>query len=69
MAVQPPPVTKLELDDDIKNAVNGALEAGHPIVMGYVGDSGYPRLSFPGSTQATGRSASPSGCATRRADS
>ena len=42
MAFQPPSVTKLELDDDIKNAVNGALEAGHPIVMGYVGDNGYP---------------------------
>ncbi len=54
MAFQPPPVTKLELDDDIKNAVNGALEAGHPIVMGYVGDNGYPRLSFRGSTQVHG---------------
>src|SRR2546426_4187758 len=54
MAFKPPPVTKLELDDDIKNAVNGALEAGHPIVMGYVGDSGYPRLSFRGSTQVYG---------------
>ena len=54
MAFQPPPVTKLELNDDIKNAVNGALESGHPIVIGYVADNGYPHLSFRGSTQVHG---------------
>jgi hypothetical protein len=69
MAFQPPPVTKLELDDDIKNAVNGALEAGHPIVMGYVGDNGYPRLSFRGSTQVYGPQQLAIWVRTRRADS
>ena len=45
----------IDLDEDIRRAVNGALEARHPIVLGYVGDDGAPHLSYRGSTQVFGK--------------
>jgi hypothetical protein len=45
-----PPVTELNLTDDIKTAVNGALNDGTPVVVSYVDPDGQPSLSFRGST-------------------
>ncbi len=45
-------LTDLKLTDEIKAAVNGAFEAGKPIVLAYVAEDGQPSLSFRGSTQA-----------------
>jgi len=47
----PPPVTEVKLSDEIKEAVNGALANGTPIVVSYVDENGQPNLSFRGSTQ------------------
>lgn len=44
----------LELTGEIAEAVDGALERGHPLVVGYVDDSGYPVVSFRGSTHVHG---------------
>jgi hypothetical protein len=47
----PPPTPQvLALTDDIKGAVNGALENGTPTLIAYVDDLGAPHLSFRGST-------------------
>jgi hypothetical protein len=48
-----PPVqpTDLELTDDIRMAINGALANGTPVVAAYVDEDGQPHLSFRGSTQ------------------
>ena len=45
----------IELDEDMKQTVNGALAARKPIVIAYVGDDGVPHVSFRGSTQVLGR--------------
>jgi hypothetical protein len=45
---------KLDLNGDIALAVNGAAERGNALVLGYVGDDGYPAISFRGSTQVHG---------------
>jgi hypothetical protein len=49
----PPPVVldKLELTDDIKSLVNGAIANGTPMIIAYVDPDGQPSLSFRGSTQ------------------
>jgi hypothetical protein len=44
----------IELNDEIRQAVNGAFDARNPVVLGYVGDDGAPHLSFRGSTQVFG---------------
>jgi hypothetical protein len=45
---------ELKLTDEIKEAVNGALMNGTPIIVAYVDAEGQPSLSFRGSTQAYG---------------
>ena len=45
----------IEIDDDMKRMVNGALESRHPIVLAYVGDDGAPHVSYRGSTQVFGK--------------
>ena len=44
--------SELKLTDEIKEAVNGALVNGTPIMVAYVDEDGQPSLSFRGSTQA-----------------
>jgi hypothetical protein len=44
----------IQLDDDIRAAINGAFDARNFIVVGYVGDDDAPHLSFRGSTQVFG---------------
>jgi hypothetical protein len=44
----------LELTDEIASEVNGAYEAGRPLVVAYVDEAGYPRMSFRGTTQVFG---------------
>jgi Pyridoxamine 5'-phosphate oxidase len=44
----------IEIDDDMKRTVNGAIESRHPMVLAYVGDDGAPHVSFRGSTQVFG---------------
>ena len=41
----------IEIDDDMKKTVNGAIESRHPMVVAYVGEDGAPHVSFRGSTQ------------------
>jgi pyridoxamine 5'-phosphate oxidase-like protein len=45
----------IEIDDDMKRTVNGAIESRHPMVLAYVGDDGAPNVSFRGSTQVFGK--------------
>ncbi len=47
----PPPVTELVLNEDIKQAINGAYDNGTPIIISYVDAEGQPSLSFRGSIQ------------------
>jgi hypothetical protein len=51
MTMQPATPTELKLNDEIKQAVNGALANGTPMIVAYVDESGQPSLSFRGSTQ------------------
>jgi len=44
----------IQLDEDIRQAINGAFEARNFVVLGYVGDNEAPHLSFRGSTQVFG---------------
>ncbi len=44
----------VELTKDIAAGVNGAALRGSTLVVGYIGDDGYPSLSFRGSTQVHG---------------
>lgn len=44
----------LDLTGDIAAAVNGAAQRGHALALSYIGDDGYPRVSFRGSTQVHG---------------
>jgi hypothetical protein len=43
--------TPIKIPDDLREAVNGALLNGNPVVVAYVDEEGQPRLSFRGSTQ------------------
>ncbi|MBN1238007.1 MAG: pyridoxamine 5'-phosphate oxidase family protein [Gammaproteobacteria bacterium] len=52
MSAPPPVLTKLELTDDMKHAVNAAFEMRRPMVIAYVDENGAPQLSYRGSTQA-----------------
>ena len=47
-----PSPTPIKLTDDIREAVNGALGAGNPVIVAYVDENGQPSLSFRGSAQA-----------------
>jgi hypothetical protein len=42
----------IELSDEISGHVNGALAAGHPMIVATVDADGTPKLSFRGSIQA-----------------
>jgi hypothetical protein len=44
----------LELSEEIVAAVNGAYEAGMPVLVAYVDADGWPHLSYRGTTQAFG---------------
>jgi hypothetical protein len=48
----PPILTELKLSTEMKDAVNAAFGTGRPVAIAYVDESGAPRLSFRGSTQA-----------------
>ena len=41
----------IQLTDEIRRHVNGALAAGAPMILAVVAEGGRPRLSFRGSTQ------------------
>jgi len=41
----------IELTDEIREHINGALMAGNPMILASVDPAGKPRLSFRGSTQ------------------
>jgi hypothetical protein len=43
--------TPIKLNDEIREAVNGALGNGTPVIVAYVNEDGQPSLSFRGSTQ------------------
>ena len=44
----------LELPDEVRALVNGALGAGNPILLAAITTDGKPRMSFRGSVQALG---------------
>jgi hypothetical protein len=44
----------LDLTADVASAVDGAAARGSALVLGYIGDDGFPALSFRGSTQVRG---------------
>jgi hypothetical protein len=44
----------IQLTEEMRAAVNGALANGTPVVVAYVDERGQPRLSFRGSTQVYG---------------
>jgi uncharacterized pyridoxamine 5'-phosphate oxidase family protein len=44
-------MTDIDLTDEIREHVNGALMAGNPILLASVDGAGKPRLSYRGSTQ------------------
>jgi len=50
----PPAPAALALTDEIREAVNGALANGTPVVLSYVDAQGAPHLSFRGSTHVYG---------------
>jgi hypothetical protein len=50
MTTEPRP-SPIQLTAEIRDAVNGALANGTPVVVAYVDARGQPRLSFRGSTQ------------------
>lgn len=52
MENSPPVLTRLELTDEMKQAVDGAFEMRRPMVLAYVDENGAPQLSYRGSTQA-----------------
>ena len=47
-------VLDLELTDEIAAAINGAYEAGTPVMVAYVDDQGYPHMSLRGTAQVFG---------------
>src|SRR5262249_56542095 len=46
-----PEIEMIELTDEIREHVNGALMSGHPMIIATVDPDGQPKLSFRGSTQ------------------
>jgi len=48
----PPVLTELKLSEEMKRAINTALESGRAIAIAYVDENNAPQLSFRGSTQA-----------------
>lgn len=44
----------LDLTGDVAAAVEGAAARGSALVLGYIGDDGFPAISFRGSTQVHG---------------
>ncbi|MHB8529203.1 MAG: pyridoxamine 5'-phosphate oxidase family protein [Caulobacteraceae bacterium] len=44
-------MSEIDLPEEIRAHVNGALAAGNPLVIAVVDEAGRPRLSFRGSTQ------------------
>ncbi len=47
----PPDPTPVRITETMRNAINGALANGTPVVVAYVDHDGQPHLSFRGSTQ------------------
>jgi hypothetical protein len=54
MSTSPPSDTALDLLGEIEATVNGAFDDGHPLVLGYIGEDGYPHLSYRGTAQVYG---------------
>lgn len=52
LPAEPPAPAELQLTDDIKNAVNGALEGGTPMLIAYSDAGGQVHLSFRGTIQS-----------------
>lgn len=50
----PPEPAALRLTDELKNAVDGALDNGTPMLIGYTDEGGQIHLSFRGTIQAHG---------------
>lgn len=48
----PPALTEMKLTPEIKEAVNGSLLGGNPVIVAYVNEQGQPSVSFRGSAQA-----------------
>ncbi len=46
--------TPITLSDEMREAVNGALANGTPVVVAYVDENGQPNLSYRGSVQVYG---------------
>ena len=44
----------IDLTDEIRSVVNGALSAGHPVAVAYVDQTGKPHLSMRGTVQVHG---------------
>jgi hypothetical protein len=44
----------LDLTGEVASAVDGAAARGSALVLGYIGDDGFPAISFRGSTQVHG---------------
>jgi hypothetical protein len=45
---------RLDLTGEIASAVDGAALRGHTLALAYLGDDGYPSVSFRGSTHVHG---------------
>jgi pyridoxamine 5'-phosphate oxidase-like protein len=45
---------KLELTDEIAEEIDTAYESGRPVLIAYLGDDGYPHVSFRGTAQVFG---------------
>ena len=45
----------IDLGEEIRDHINGALVSGNPVIMASVDAEGRPRLSFRGSTQVVGK--------------
>lgn len=43
--------TPIQLTDEMREAINGALVGGTPVIVAYVDENGQPSLSYRGSTQ------------------
>src|SRR5688572_10314799 len=50
-AAPTPAELDVDANEDLKKAVNGALENNTPMIIAYVDEAGQPSLSFRGSTQ------------------
>jgi hypothetical protein len=46
--------TPIQLSDEMREAVNGALANGTPVIVAYVDENGQPSLSYRGSVQVYG---------------